>query len=72
MGATMGIACCADTCCWRCWRCGSLTHGLYPYFLCEPCMDVVSPEEIAWMNDPTNQPRLSTWEMEPLGKEQGI
>lgn len=72
MGATTGIAaCCGSDCCWRCWRCGQSSHGFWPHYLCAPCVDVVSPEEIAWVTDLNNQPGLATWDMAPLGKEQG-
>jgi hypothetical protein len=54
-----------------CWRCGEPTNGYWPYLLCRPCINVVSEEEIAWVNDPTNQPGTPTWLMRPLGKEQG-
>lgn len=55
----------------RCWRCGEPVAGLFPYLLCEPCVGVVSEEEIAWLNDRTNQPFLRSWEMRPMGKVQG-
>ena len=65
----MGCACHAY--CWRCWRCGEPTHGFFPHFLCEPCLDVVTPSDLAWVNDPANQPGRLTWDMEPLGRDQG-
>lgn len=58
--------------CHRCWRCGQASHGLWPYCLCHPCVDVVSPEEIAWLNDRTREPDKTSWEMMPLGRPQGI
>ena len=54
-----------------CWRCGEGTDGFWPYFLCEPCVDVVSGEDLAWLNDPENQPDAPSWRMTPLGKPQG-
>jgi hypothetical protein len=56
---------------YRCWRCGTLADAHYPYWLCGPCVDVVSDEEIEWVNDEENQPGVPSWEMTPLGKEQG-
>ena len=36
-----------------CWRCGCPEARLWlPHSLCEPCLDVVSPEEIAGLPGP--------------------
>jgi hypothetical protein len=51
----------------RCWRCGEIG----PYWLCDPCCDVVSPEDIAWVQDPDREPGKTPWEMTPMGKPQG-
>lgn len=57
----------------RCWRCGGdQARVWHPYALCEPCVDVVSPKEIAWMEDPTREPGKATWEMTPLGRPGGV
>lgn len=56
----------------RCWRCGAMEARMaHPYSLCWPCVDVVSPEEIAWLDDPAREPGMTTWQMVPMGKAQG-
>lgn len=55
----------------RCWRCGEIAQWIGPYYLCMPCVEVVSDEDIAWVEDPTNQPGKTTYDMAPLGKPQG-
>jgi hypothetical protein len=54
-----------------CWRCGKPAGGYWPYLLCGPCVDVVSEEDVAWLNDRTNQPDKRSWELVPLGRPQG-
>lgn len=66
------IRCDAETgWCRRCWRCGEPSHGLWPYYLCDPCTEWVSPEEIKWMDDATREPGKTSWEMTPMGRPQG-
>ena len=58
---------------YSCWRCGCTIAGniVHPYWLCLPCVDVVSDQDIAWVNDEANQPGCYSWEMTPLGKPCG-
>ena len=58
---------------YSCWRCGGMIPAniVHPYYVCAPCINVVTPEEIEWVNDPENQPGLYTWEMVPLGRACG-
>ena len=57
---------------YRCWRCGCLNGSpFHPYALCEPCIHVVSPEEIDWVSDMRREPDHSSMTMTPMGKECG-
>lgn len=51
---------------------GALTgFGGYPYALCEPCVDVVSVEDLVWLLEPDREPDKLSWEMTPMDKPCG-
>ena len=57
----------------RCWRCGcnGANYPYIPHALCLPCVEIVSLEEIAWVEDSTREPGKASWEMTPMGKACG-
>jgi hypothetical protein len=58
---------------YSCWRCGCMIPGnvVHPAYVCEPCLDVLDDEDLAWVGNPANQPGYYTWEMVPLGRACG-